>query len=256
MTMQTILLIIEWLRNILLGIALFFGIQTIKKLFKTDSKNEIIGMKRIVFTLITIALAFLTLGFIIENTQGVMSISRHSTIPSIILFFLSYLLLIFAFAYFWHDSSRFHKLHFSEPIFFLGVTAGVLIWIYYLFRSTIIAHPVLAANQGIIFFLHPLAVALIFLLTLIIHPAHKAKVIRTPLWYVSSGVFLYFLGYMIMAYSFIKPVAKLIPLLYTTLLFLSSAYFALGLFAASKKFGESEKAKQSAEQGNDLKTQK
>jgi glucan phosphoethanolaminetransferase (alkaline phosphatase superfamily) len=132
----------------------------------------------------------------------------------------------------------------------------VLIWIYYLFRSTIIAHPVLAANQGIIFFLHPLAVALIFLLTLIIHPAHKAKVIRTPLWYVSSGVFLYFLGYMIMAYSFIKPVAKLIPLLYTTLLFLSSAYFALGLFAASKKFGESEKAKQSAEQGNDLKTQK
>jgi hypothetical protein len=75
------------------------------------------------------------LGFIIENMQGVMSISRNSTTLSIILFSLSYLLLIFAFAYFWYDSSRFHKLHFSEPIFFLGVTAGALIWIYYLFRG-------------------------------------------------------------------------------------------------------------------------
>jgi hypothetical protein len=239
MILQTILLIIEWLRNILLGIALFFGIQTIKKLFQTDSKNGIIGMKRIVFTLITIAFAFLMLGFIIENMQGVTSISRHSTTLSIIFFSISYLLLIFAFAYFWYDSSRFHLLHVSEPVFFAGVTAGVLIWIYYLFRSTFLAHPVLASNQGIIFFLHPLAVALIFLLTLIIHPAHKAKVIRTPLWYISSGIFMYFLGYMIMAYSFIKPVAKLIPLLYTILLFLSSAYFALGLFAASRKFGSS-----------------
>jgi glucan phosphoethanolaminetransferase (alkaline phosphatase superfamily) len=98
--------------------------------------------------------------------------------------------------------------------------------------------------QRIILFLHPLAVALIFLLTLIIHPARQAKVIRTPLWYVSSGVFLYFIGYMIMAYSFIKPVAKLIPLLYTILLFLSSVYFALGLFAASRKFGKKEQKEQ------------
>jgi hypothetical protein len=209
-----------------------------------DFKDKIIGMKRVVFTLITIALEFLAFGFIVENIHGVINVTTSLTTLSIIFFSSSYLLLIFTFAYFWYDSSRFHKLHFSEPIFFLGVTVGVLIWIFYLFKSTITAHPVLAANQGIIFFLHPLAVALIFLLTLIIHPAHQAKVIRTPLWYISSGIFMYFLGYMIMAYSFIRPVAKLIPLLYTILSFLSSAYFALGMFSASRKFGKQEQKEQ------------
>jgi len=238
MVLQTILLVIEWLRNILLIIALFYAIKTIKALFKADSKNDIIGMKRVVFTLIAAGIAFLLLAFIIENFSGV--INKSFTLAGIVFFSLAYILLLIAFAYFWHDSSRFHRLHISEPIFFLGVFAGVMLWLYYMMRITVQANAAgLSLLNKIIFFIHPLAVAIIFLLTLIIHPAHKAKVIRTPLWYISSGVFLYFIGYNIMAYSFVRPAAKLIPLLYTMLLFLSAVYFTLGFFVASRKFGSS-----------------
>lgn len=235
MILPTILLIIEWLRNLLLVIALLYAIKTVKALFKTDSKNKVIGMKRIVFTLVAGGIAFLLLGLVAENFHGI--IDKNFTLAGIVLFSIAYILLLMAFIYFWHDSSRFHLLNISEPIFFLGVCAGVMLWLYYIIRIT------LEANAGgmpllnkVIYFIHPLAVSIIFLLTMIIHPAHKAKVIRTPLWYISSGVFLYFLGYNIMIYSFVKPVARLIPLLYTVLLFLSAAYFTLGFFVASRKF--------------------
>jgi hypothetical protein len=239
MALQTILLIIEWLRNLLLIMALFYGIKTIKALFKADSKDNIIGMKRIVFTLIAAGLAFLLLAFIIENFHG--AIDENFTLIGVVFFSTAYVLLLLAFAYFWHDSSRFHRLHISEPVFFFGVFAGVMLWMYYLFRVTVQANAAdLSLLNKIIFFIHPLVVAIIFLLTLIIHPAHKAKVIRTPLWYISSGIFLYFIGYNIMAYSFIRPVAKLTPLLYTVLLFLSAFYFTLGFFVANRKFSAPE----------------
>jgi hypothetical protein len=177
------------------------------------------------------------IAFIIENTGGV--IDKNFTPAGTIFFSLAYILLLIAFAYFWHDSSRFHRLHISEPIFFLGVFAGVMLWLYYMMRITVQANAAgLSLLNKIILFIHPLVVTIIFLLTLIIHPAHKAKVIRTPLWYISSGVFLYFIGYNIMAYSFVRPAAKLIPLLYTILLFLSAVYFTLGFFVASRKFGK------------------
>jgi hypothetical protein len=237
MILPAILLIIEWLRNLLLIIALLYGIKTIKALFKADSKDEILGMKKIVFTLIAEGIAFLLLGFVIENSHG--TIDKNFTLAGVVLFSTAYALLLIAFIYFWHDSSRFHLLHISEPIFFLGVSAGVMLWLYYMIRITVEANAAgLSLLNKIILFIHPLAVAIIFLLTLIINPAHKAKVIRTPLWYISSGVFLYFIGYNIMFYSFVRPVAKLIPLLYTILLFLSAAYFTLGFFVASRKFGK------------------
>lgn len=246
MVLQTILFIIEWLRNILLAIALLFGVRTIKALFKTDSKNQIIGMKRIVFTLIASGLSFFLIALLIENFGGV--IDKRFTPASIALFSIAYLLLLVAFAYFWHDSSKYHMLHISEPVFFLGVSAGVMLWMYYLFRIAMQANAAgFSLMDKFVFIIHPLAVAMIFLLTLIIHPAHKAKVIRTPLWYISSGIFLYFIGYMIMTYSFIRPVARLIPLFYTILFFLSAAYFTLGFFAASRKFGKPQALKEATD---------
>jgi hypothetical protein len=249
MALQAILLILEWLRNILLILALLYGVKTVKALFKDDSKSDIIGMKRAVFTMITIGLFSMLAALFIENSIGITD--KYFTIPSIILFSLAYIFLLSAFAYFWHDSSRYHLLHISEPVFFLGVFIGVMLWMYYLFMLIMQAYASgLTLVNKIILFIHPIVVAIIFLLTLIIHPAHKAKVIRTPLWYISSGIFLYFIGYNIMVYSFIRPVARLIPLLYNMLFFLSAAYFNLGFFAASRKFSQ----KQTQQKSGDLKT--
>ena len=205
MVLQTILIIIEWLRNILLAIALLYGVKTIKALFKTDSKNQIIGMKRIVFTLIALGIAFLLIGFLVQNLTG--GFVNNFSLVSAIFFTIAYLFLIAAFAYFWHDSSKYHKLHISEPVFFLGVSAGVMLWLYYFFRIVMISK-IDTLYERTVLVAFPVAVAIIFLLTLIIHPAHKAKVIRTPLWYISSGVFMYFIAFNIMLYSLLRHVAR------------------------------------------------
>ena len=254
--LDTILFILEWLRNILLGIAVYFGVCSTKELFKLnadtkkgkdgakekDSKKEkagkgILDIKRFVFAALTLTVAFLALGFIIENFYGLLDPGFKAL--SVILFSISYLLGIIAFSYFWHHSAKFHKLQVIDSLFFSGVFAAILLWIYYLFRASIINSAGSLSLLGkIVYLIHPFAVSLIFLLTLIIHPAHKANVIRTPLWYLSSGVFAYFLGYMVMIYAFIRSAPRLIAILYTMLFLLSAMYFALGFYAASKKFGK------------------
>jgi hypothetical protein len=261
--LDTILFILEWLRNILLGIAVYFGVCSTKELFKLnavdkkekngakekdgkegeDNKEEktdkdMLEIKRFVFAALTIAVAFLAIGFIIENFYGLLDPGFKPA--SVIMFSISYLLGIIAFSYFWYRSAKFHKLRVIDSLFFSGVFAAILLWIYYLFRASIINSAGSLSLLGkIVYLVHPFAVSLIFLLTLIIHPAHKANVIRTPLWYLSSGVFAYFLGYMVMIYAFIRSAPRLIAILYTVLFLLSAMYFALGFFAASKKFGQS-----------------
>jgi drug/metabolite transporter (DMT)-like permease len=192
-------------------------------------------IKKPVFVLINSGILFLILGFIIESAQGIFD--KNFTMASIIFFSASYVLLIVAFGYFWYHSTKLHKLHITEPVFFMGVIAAVLIWIYYLLRATIAAYPAnLPLLDKIVLFYHPIAVALIFILTLVIHPAHKAKVIRTPIWYVSSGIFFYFLGYMAFAYSLTKQPSNLVMLLYSGLFLISAACFLLGFLVANKKF--------------------
>jgi len=236
MSLQTVLLVIEWLRNLLLCLALYFGVKATLNILQGNFEDKVMQIKKPVFVLLISGILLLTIAMIIENAQGILD--KNFTTASIILFSVSYALLIIAFGYLWFHSSKLHKLHIADLTFFLGVIAAVLIWVYYLLRSTIAIHSAsLSLLNKIVFFYHPIAVALIFLLTLRIHPIHKAKIIQTPIWYVSCGIFTYFLGYMMLAYSFIKPPAKLIPLLYSLFFLISAGYFVLGFLIANKKFG-------------------
>jgi hypothetical protein len=237
MTLQTAQLILEWVRNLILVFGVVLGVQVTIKLFEKQTTEKMMDIKKIVFLLLTIAFAFMALGFITENISGV--VNHDFSLFGAICFSLAYICCIIAFSYFWHQSSRFHKLHLSEPIFFIGVVAAVMLWDYYLMRLSIgIILTTPSLLNKLIFLIHPLAVSLIFLLTLIIHPTHQAKVIRTPIWYLSGGVFFYFIAYMMLTYSFLKPTGKVLPFVYSILFIISSAYFAIGFYAAKKKYAD------------------
>jgi hypothetical protein len=64
----------------------------------------------------------------------------------------------------------------------------------------------------------------------------QAKVIRTPLWYISNGIFTYFIAFMMYAYSLWNTAIPAMPVIYSVLFAISSAYFVLGFFAAKKKY--------------------
>jgi hypothetical protein len=113
----------------------------------------------------------------------------------------------------------------------------VFIWLYYLF--------VLSINPGasgaglgsrLLAYSPPILVSLMFLLTLVVHPRMKAKIIRTPLWYISSGIFTYFIAYMIREYYVWNATYTFIPVVYAALMLISSFYLCLGFFAAKRKF--------------------
>jgi FtsH-binding integral membrane protein len=85
-------------------------------------------------------------------------------------------------------------------------------------------------------YLYPVLVSLIFIFTLVVHPRMKARIIRTPLWYISSGVFTYFIGYMIYTYSLWNTTQPFVPAVYSAFLMISAAYFCLGFYAAKRKY--------------------
>jgi len=229
-------LAINWLRNIVLCIGLFFAASCVERLFIGDFKSSIIHIKRPLFAWITLAFSFLALGFF---TGEPLEFLHKGFLPrvSAVFFAASYIMFIIAFSFFWHHSSKMHRLHHKELFFFSAAISAVLIWLLFLFKTTLVPRLMIFPEfTRINLFLHPLAVSLMFLLTLRIHPTVKAKVMRTPILYVSSGVFLYFLGFMVLIHANFNQHLKFIPVLYSVLFFLSAVYFLIGFVVADKKY--------------------
>ncbi len=228
--------ITKWLDTILLFVALFFSITATKHLFTKNYREEIMHIKKIVFLLFTTGLGFLGIAFTIDDIYQFLGKPVFS-LPANIFFSISYVFFILAFAYFWSKSERFHNLPQKELLFFLSVIFIVSIWLYYLFVGLIIPKiPNLPLLNKLFVFFNPLAVSSIFIFTLVVHPRLKAGVIRTPLWYLSCGIFVYFIGYMFLIYSYWYPKHRFIPIIYSVLFLFSLLYFLLGSFAAKRKF--------------------
>ena len=227
-------MLIWWLNIVLLAIASYLSIVAVKHLFSRMHPHEIMRVKRVVFSLLSVAVLLLTLANLVNVAFRFVAVAWWL---DNVLFIASYLCFAAAFGYFWYSTAKMHQLHIKEPIFMLGVVCGVFIWLYYLFVLSIIPG-VEGADLGskILAYSPPVLVSLMFVLTLVVHPRMKANIIRTPLWYISSGVFMYFIAYMIREYYVWNSTYSFIPVLYAVLLLLSSFYFALGFFAAKKKF--------------------
>jgi hypothetical protein len=228
----------NFLRNVLLCLALVYAIACLRHLWNRRLESEIMRIKKPVFTLLAAAVFFFTLGFLFTNPFELPSQSLF-TLLNTIFFTISYACFIIALSYFWHMSAKMHRLNVYEAFFILGVSSGVFIWLHFLFETSLMPASIsLPFYKKALLLLHPLAVALIFLLTLTIHPKYKAKVIRTPLLYISSAIFTYFLGFMIFAYSLVNEVMGFLHILYSVLFLISAVYFFLGFYVAEENFKE------------------
>lgn len=228
--------LLSWLQIVLLFVSVFFAVLALKGMRKRKHKQKIMQVKKMVFAWLTAAVSFLAIGLLFNSVNAIYLNYRPPSAGDVFLV-LSYISFAIAFAYFWVRTHRMHKLPVKEPVFMFGVACGVFIWLYYLFQNVLICGSG-GASLAVKFlnYFNPIAVSVVFLLTLIIHPRLKARVIRTPLWYISNGIFMYFIAFMLYVYSFWSITMTFIPLLYAVLFFLSSGYFLLGFIAAKKNY--------------------
>ncbi|MBI5880973.1 hypothetical protein HZB90_02485 [archaeon] len=227
-------MLIWWLNILLLVAASCLSIVVVRLLFSKKHSKEIMLVKRVVFVLLSLAVLVLTLANLVNVAFRFVAVAWWL---DNILFIAGYICFAAAFGYFWYSTAKMHQLHIKEPIFMLGVVCGVFIWLYYLFVLSIIPGTSGAGfGSRLLAYSPPILVSLMFILTLVVHPRMKAKIIRTPIWYISSGVFLYFIAYMIREYYVWNSSYNFIPVAYIALMLLSSFYLALGFFAAKKKF--------------------
>ncbi|MBN1792237.1 hypothetical protein JW826_00960 [Candidatus Woesearchaeota archaeon] len=237
MNTSTMFFLMTITTNLFLVLAFLFAVGAAKALFKNKTlKKEILRFKKPLFAMFAAAMFFFALGFLLFDPNEQTGSGTLITI-STTLFSVSYALLIASLSYFWHHISRLHKAKAYEPLFFIGTAAGVFIWLHYLFEAVLIPRADLFPfYKKVLLMIHPLAVALIFLLTLTIHPARKANLIKAPLQYISSAIFLYFVGYMVLVYSIGKGASMDLSLLHATLFLLSSVFFFIGFYIAEKTY--------------------
>jgi len=224
------------MRDLILGLSLYYAFKTVGSLMRGMHQNRIMHIKKVVFLYLGLAASFLLAGFISQDFSLLIGKNQFGVI-STALFFASNMLFIIAFSYFWHHSSKLHRLQAKEFLFFIGVIAAVFLWLHYLIINHIIPRVnILPISDKLLLLFNPISLALAFLLTLVIHPRYKAGVIRTPPWYLSSGVFMYFIGHMMMIYHHLRQESAILPFIYAFLMMMSSIYFLFGFFVASKKY--------------------
>jgi hypothetical protein len=231
---------LNFTRDALLCLALVYAIATARIFWTKEFKSEVMRMKKPVFILLSVAMLFFTMGFLFINPNELPG-EKTFTLLNTIFFSISYAAFIASLAIFWHRAGKIHKLDKSEGFFFLGVLCGVFIWVHFLFESSLIPASI---NQPlykqVLLMIHPLAVSLIFLLALAISPRHKARLVRAPLLYISSAIFFYFIGYMILVYSVVHTFIAAINLLGSIVFLISAIYFFLGFFSAEEIFKKTE----------------
>ncbi|NQU79680.1 hypothetical protein HQ545_07985 [Candidatus Woesearchaeota archaeon] len=225
---------LQWINIVVLFIAAGFSITAVGALIR--HKTRIMQVKHVVFELMCAGVWLLAIGLLLLRIKQSFLSNIFPSIADMFLIF-GYVCLVFALGYFWYHAGKMHKLHKRDMVFIFGTTCGVLLWLYFLFVVSIIP-----AVQGLpllhrsLHYIYPVLTSLMFLFSLAIHPRMKAKLIRTPLWYLSSGVFAYFIGTMMIEYSRWNAVYGFMPVLYSSVFLIGSFYFLLGFVSAKRKY--------------------
>jgi hypothetical protein len=234
---------LNFVRNIILCLGLVYAIATARHFWKKDLADDIMRMKKPIFILLAVAMVFFTLGFLFINPYELPG-EKTFTLMNTFFFTVSYAAFISALAIFWHNAGKRHKLDPREGFYFIAVLCGVIIWLHYLFESSLIPSSISQPfYKQLLFMIHPLAVSLIFLLTLGVSPRHRAKIIRAPLLYISSGIFFYFIGYMMLVDSLANPSIAALLLLNSIIFLISAIYLFLGFFSAEEIYKRSDAKK-------------
>ena len=218
-------------------ILLFFGIcAALKATTKISSfghpHHETDKIKKKVFPLLCWGMIFLFGGNWIRNMTRMFWGSDLLVMFSFIGIWISYALFIAAFGYFWYATKEMHHISTRERWFFAGMVGLVIIWNAYLFQAIIPTLSLTTTFGKIALIINPTLISVMFILTFAVHPRIKAGVVDSSLGYISSGVFVYFVGFILIQHTS----ETVIPVIVLGILILiSSAYYWLGFVVARKK---------------------
>lgn len=221
---------------LLLCLAGFFSIEAVILLYTRKHKNPIMRFKGRIYFLLMVGVLSLTIAY---SMKHVYSYVFGETIPLVsdLFFVISYVTLIVAFVLFWVDTGNIKKFEKKEPYFMFGVIAMVVIWILYFFVK--IMRPGLDGMPAMniyLYYFYPLAASFLFFSTLIIYPSYRAGHIKSPLYYMSAGIFMNFIAEMFYLYNKWNLPSRYMEYAYSIFFVISSFYFLLGFYAAYKKW--------------------
>ncbi|MBW2964283.1 hypothetical protein KY363_02385 [Candidatus Woesearchaeota archaeon] len=236
MTYALFTTVMEWLHVGFLIVASVLSMFLVRRFWRDKHKNQLMIAKRRVFTLLAPAIISMLAAFTAKYIYALPGCSGWMTAYDFFIT-ISYLLFIAALGYFWYEVKKLHKLHIKEPIFMFGVICGIFLFNYYMYVIALL--PATAGKTPVMEFLillYPVMVSLMFILTLIIHPVLKAGIIRTPMWYISSAVFTYFIGFEMYYYHMYANPSVFLPPFYSAAFVISAFTLCIGLEAALKKY--------------------
>ncbi len=218
-------------------IVLFFGICAALKATKNLSSfghphHETDIIKKKIFPLLCWGMIALFGGNWIRDMTRMFWGSDLLLMFSFIGIWISYVLFITAFGYFWYATKEMHHISTKERWFFAGVVGLVIMWNAYLFQAIIPALSLATTFSKIVLIINPALISMMFILTFAVHPRIKAGVVDSSLGYISNGVFIYFIGAMLIQHT---P-RTVIPVIASgVLMLISSGYYWLGFVVARKK---------------------
>ncbi|MFA6461831.1 MAG: hypothetical protein WCV90_06205 [Candidatus Woesearchaeota archaeon] len=222
--------ILEILRIVILGLGTILAVRTTKFLVHQENVEHLHRVKRNVIVWLMWGMMFLFLSSLTREIFPLLKISSNWT-EGILIF--HYLLFIIALTHFWKSSSKVHHLNSKDKWFFLGIVGMVLLWLIYLEFELVLPN----SSQPTFSILSPLIISLMFVLSYPIHVRIRAGLIDRSLGYISTGVFLFFLGYMLQAYlsskSDLPSILTVIPNLFYLL---SAGYYLVGFKVGRRKF--------------------
>ncbi len=221
---------------ILLFIAGFYSVETVAQLrHEKFRKHPLMRTKRRVFTILMIGILFLAMAYAIQYTCSYIS-GSILPVASDILFIIAYLDLIIAFVVFWFESRKFHTLPKQEYFFMIGVASIIIMLLYYFFVHVFRPESHQLTLEIIMVYFYPLAASFLFFTTVIIYPTFKDKVIRSPLWYLSSAIFVNFVAEILVVYTKFYNLSQTAVIIYQFLFLISASYFLLGFYASYRKY--------------------
>jgi hypothetical protein len=226
--------VMEVLRLVILSISLIIAVLATRSLVQSESNDFFHQIKRKVFVWLMWGIFFLVIGSIgkyITDLQG------KTVWIWEVFFLLYYLFFLISFIYFWKISGKVHQMNAKEKVLFLGVICLVVVILGWFFTTLILPANFKQSNLiQIAPAAYPLIISLLFLSTYVVHSRVRVKIIDRSLGYIASGIFVYFVGYLIYTYNYFSQSQwEFFPLIYVSLFLISSFYYLLGFLVAKNK---------------------
>lgn len=233
MEIEIITQILEGLKSAVLIIGLFLSFRAVKVLVQYESTERMHYIKKNVFVWLMWGMLFLVIATLGKNIS--LTFGGEFILWEVFLI-LHYLFFIFALVYFWKSSGQLHQISSREKIFLVGVVCLVLVGVVYLLSYVVLSHSAENLVERTLNWLYPIMISLMFISTYAVHSRVRAKLINRSLGYISNGIFLYFLGYLLYVYMhFGESKLSFLSIVYSGLFLLSAGYYLLGFLVAKKR---------------------